>query len=182
MKIALLAMLRGNMILYQGEELGLDQVDIPYEQVRDPEALRNWPLTLSRDGARTPMPWTATAPWCGFSTNEPWLPLGPNHAALAVDVQRADPHSTLSTIRQVLAIRRAHPALRVGRVERCTHDGMLLSFVRAHGDRAVTCLFNMGQDAREIGGRPLGGTVLLALNGATGDVLPPYGVLIVESR
>ncbi len=51
--------LRGNIILYQGEELGLAQIEIPYAQLQDPEAIANWPLTLSRDGARTPMPWVA---------------------------------------------------------------------------------------------------------------------------
>ena len=54
--MAVICALRGNIILYQGEELGLGQVEIPFEEVQDPEALRNWPLTLSRDGARTPMP------------------------------------------------------------------------------------------------------------------------------
>ena len=55
MKALLLASLRGNIILYYGEELGLSQVDIPFDQLHDPEAIANWPLTLSRDGARTPM-------------------------------------------------------------------------------------------------------------------------------
>ena len=52
----LLACLRGNIILYYGEELGLEQIDIPYDRLHDPEAIANWPMTLSRDGARTPMP------------------------------------------------------------------------------------------------------------------------------
>ena len=53
MKMALLACMRGNPILYNGEELGLTQVDIPFDQLQDPEAIANWPLTLSRDGVRT---------------------------------------------------------------------------------------------------------------------------------
>ena len=53
----LLATLRGSIILYQGEELGLPQVEVPFERLQDPEAIANWPQTLSRDGARTPMPW-----------------------------------------------------------------------------------------------------------------------------
>lgn len=57
MKMLLLACLRGNIFLYQGEELGLTQVDIPFDALLDPEAIANWPMTLSRDGARTPMPW-----------------------------------------------------------------------------------------------------------------------------
>jgi len=54
-KMALLLCLRGNPIIYQGEELGLEQDEIPFELLQDPEAIANWPLTLSRDGARTPI-------------------------------------------------------------------------------------------------------------------------------
>src|SRR3546814_14751778 len=81
MKMALLCALRGNIILYNGEELGLGQVEIPFELVKDPEARKNWPLTLSRDGARTPLPWAAEAAHAGFSDTDPWLPLGADHAA-----------------------------------------------------------------------------------------------------
>ena len=81
----LLASLRGNIIVYQGEELGLTQVEIPYEQIQDPEALANWPLTLSRDGARTPMPWQAHAPHGGFTTGRPWLPMSTGNIARAIE-------------------------------------------------------------------------------------------------
>ena len=66
MKLLLLASLRGNIFLYQGEELGLTQVDIAFEDLLDPEAIANWPMTLSRDGARTPLPWIGSAPDQGF--------------------------------------------------------------------------------------------------------------------
>src|SRR3546814_5713101 len=88
MKMALLCALRGNIILYNGEELGLDQVEIPFEMVKDPEALKNWPLTLSRDGARTPLPWASGESHAGFSSVDPWLPLGAAHSDLAVDRQQ----------------------------------------------------------------------------------------------
>ncbi len=62
----LLLSLRGNAFVYQGEELGLTQVDVPFERLVDPEAIANWPLTLSRDGVRTPMPWSSNAINGGF--------------------------------------------------------------------------------------------------------------------
>ncbi|WP_444965561.1 alpha-amylase family glycosyl hydrolase, partial [Salmonella enterica] len=74
----------------QGEELGITQVDIPFEKLQDPEAIANWPLTLSRDGARTPLPWAADAAQAGFSTAEPWLPVGDENIARAVDAQEGD--------------------------------------------------------------------------------------------
>ena len=104
------------IFLYQGEELGLPQVDVPFEQLQDPEAIANWPQTLGRDGARTPMPWTCGAPNLGFSTGAA-VAAGRARATalLAVDAQEADPRFHRSAFtRDCLALRRAHPALRDG--------------------------------------------------------------------
>jgi alpha-glucosidase len=109
LKKMLLLALRGNVILYQGEELGLVQDDIPFELLQDPEAIANWPLTLSRDGVRTPMPWRADAPNGGFTTGTPWLPMGAENLSRAVDVQEAEPTSLLHWTRNLLALRRARP-------------------------------------------------------------------------
>ena len=137
LKMLLFAALRGTPILYQGEELGLTQVDIPFERLRDPEAIANWPRTLSRDGARTPMPWLADAPHLGFG-GEPWLPHGDDHAALAVDRQEADPASLLAWTRTLLALRRAEPALRLGSASVRRADEQVLVLERAHeGDRLL---------------------------------------------
>ena len=112
----LLLTLRGNAIVYQGEELGLPQADVPYEKLQDPEAIANWPVTLGRDGARTPIPWSAHARHAGFTTGdvEPWLPIDVAHAPLAVDVQQAAADSVLAFYREVLALRRMYDALRTG--------------------------------------------------------------------
>lgn len=182
MKTVLLAMLRGNIIIYQGEELGLDQVEIPYELVKDPEALRNWPLTLSRDGARTPLPWVAKAAHCGFTTGEPWLPVGERHCSLAVDVQRQDPGSLLNLTRAALGLRKAHPALRLGRIAECRHDGDLLVLTREHGDETIDCFFNLGESQVALGGRAQDGQTLLAINGAGHEGLPAFGALIVKRK
>ncbi|MDF2385621.1 DUF3459 domain-containing protein [Nostoc ellipsosporum NOK] len=148
MKMLLLAALRGNIFLYYGEELGLDQVEIPFEALQDPEAIANWPRTLSRDGARTPMPWSSTAPELGFTSGRPWLPVGPNHEALAVDVQDADPASLLAWTRRVLALRGASPALRTGDIAFHDAPGELLAFERAAEGERLLCLFNLGDAAQ----------------------------------
>ena len=139
----LLACLRGNIFIYQGEELGLPQARIAFDQLRDPEAIANWPLTLGRDGARTPMPWAADAPQLGFSTGEPWLPFGPDHAALAVDRQEADAGSMLALTRRLLAMRRAHPALRTGAIRFLEASDSVLAFERGSGDETLLCVFNL---------------------------------------
>ena len=69
--------LRGNVFIYQGEELGLTQADIPVRALQDPEAFTNWPHTLGRDGARTPMPWRERPTRVRLLDGEPWLPVEP---------------------------------------------------------------------------------------------------------
>lgn len=146
MKMLLLVALRGNIFLYQGEELGLTQVDIPFDRLQDPEAIANWPLTLSRDGARTPMPWVAEAPQLGFSSVEPWLPIGADHAGLAVDVQAAAADSMLALTRDLLALRRAHPALQSGDIHVLEAADTLLVFERRSAELTLLCVFNLGAD------------------------------------
>jgi alpha-glucosidase len=149
MKMLLLVSLRGNIFLYQGEELGLTQVDIPFSGLQDPEAIANWPLTLSRDGARTPMPWQADAPQLGFSAGEPWMPLGPDHAALAVDRQSAEPDSTLALTRRLIAMRNANEALLIGDIRILDASDTVLAFERVSAGQRLLCVFNFTDDVRE---------------------------------
>ncbi len=103
---ALLFALPGSPYLYQGEELGLDESDVPADRRQDPTFLRTQGEQLGRDGCRTPIPWTAGQDGLGFTTGDPWLPFGDDAKALAVDVQQDDPASTLSAYRRLLAGRR----------------------------------------------------------------------------
>ena len=174
MKMLLLLCLRGNPFLYQGEELGLTQVEIGFDDLRDPEALTNWPLTLGRDGARTPMPWVADAPAAGFTRSTPWLPLGPDHAAMAVDRQASDPDSMLSLTRRLIALRKASPELMTGPMTVTHADAALLVFARG----GLTCAFNLRDE-------PLSWTggashIFVAVNGATAMVLPPYSGVVLS--
>ncbi len=152
--LLLLACLRGHVFLYQGEELGLPQAEVPYDRLVDPEAKANWPATLGRDGARTPMPWRTEAPHAGFSTAEPWLPVDPRHVPLSVEAQEADPASTLAFTRHLLAFRRAAPALRSGDLR--LHEGTadLLVFERGRGAARLVCVFNLGSSGLETGLQP----------------------------
>src|SRR6185312_12316651 len=94
--LALLLAMRGTVLLFQGEELGLPEVNLRRDQLRDPVGDLYYPMFQGRDGCRTPMPWDATKPHMGFSDAKPWLPLGPSHAALAVATQAVDATSVLS--------------------------------------------------------------------------------------
>jgi alpha-glucosidase len=136
--------LRGNVFLYQGEELGLPQAKIAFEDLRDPEAIANWPLTQGRDGARTPMPWVENVPHAGFSIAKPWLPIPEEHARRAVSVQNNEVDSVLMRTRELLELRRSNGALRTGRFEPLTLPSPLLGFERVSSQMRVRCLFNLG--------------------------------------
>lgn len=180
LNLLLLACLRGNIFLYQGEELGLPQADVAFENLQDPEAIANWPMTLGRDGARTPMPWCEDSPFCGFGEAAPWLPHDERHRALAVDAQEADPDSTLNWTRRVTALRRSCAALREGGMRFHEAAEPLLVFERGEGDAALLCAFNLGHDAADWT-LPEGWRVVERVNAAGGDgALAPLEGLIAE--
>ena len=185
--LLLLLALRGNAFLYQGEELGLPQGQVAFEDLQDPEAIANWPHTLGRDGARTPMPWVADARHAGFSSGDAaWLALDPAHAALAVDRQAGDPASMLSYTRDLLAQRRTLPALGAGAMRLIDAPDGVVAFVRADdsdgesgGD--VLCVFNLSDEPVVWSpGNNFGKAVIVADQGAVGTMddipgtMPPF--------
>ncbi len=144
--LLLLMSIRGTVFLYQGEELGLSQSDVPFDQLQDPEAINNWPDNLGRDGSRTPMPWLEKATYQGFSTVEPWLPMEADHQALSVDKQMKDANSTLNFSKALLAFRKQHPELITGDltlVDEGDNESALLVFKRNIGENELLCVFNL---------------------------------------
>jgi alpha-glucosidase len=144
LSMLLLVSLRGNLFLYQGEELGLPQAAIGFSELQDPEAIANWPLTLGRDGARTPMPWRAEELHAGFTTGRPWLPVGDGHARLAVDVQGRDRQSQLAITQRLLALRNGSTALRTGGLNVLEATDSVLAFERTAPGERLLCVFNLG--------------------------------------
>ena len=145
--LMLLLTLRGNPILYQGEELGLPQAQVPFSHLKDPEAIMNWPKTLGRDGARTPMPWQQAERHAGFSVGDPWLPVDPEHAKLAVDQQQGN-DSVLRFTKDALATRKRHDALLTGRMRFAeTHLPSFLIIHRELEDQSVVAAFNFSNEA-----------------------------------
>ncbi len=182
MAMLLLMCLRGNVFIYYGEELGLPQAEVPFERLTDPEAITNWPQTLGRDGARTPMPWQADQPQAGFSSAEPWLPLDPRHPALAVDRQEIDPTSMLHATRRLVAFRKSQPTLMWGDMAMLEAGPNLLSFERTHGNQRLICVFNLGHEAADWT-LPDGWRVIEAvnLNASPQGSLPPMAGLVMAT-
>lgn len=182
--LALLLCLRGSICLYQGEELGLPEADIPYERLRDPLGLAAWPAGRGRDGCRTPMPWTSDA-LAGFtSAPDAWLPVPETHHALSVAVQEQDPLSCLTIVRRLLGLRRDSPVLRLGGLEVFEASSSLIGFRRAWGEEALDCVFSIGTEGGEVD-LPGGGGDTLFLHRAErtprGVRLSPFSAAIMRA-
>ncbi|MGY0710137.1 alpha-amylase family glycosyl hydrolase [Azospirillum argentinense] len=149
----LLLTLRGTPTLYQGDEIGMTDVAIPPDRVQDPWEKNIPGLGLGRDPVRTPIPWDG-GPQGGFTTGEPWLPLGPDHERVNVAAQAADPFSMLALHRALLALRRAEPALSVGRYELVSAENDVLSYERRHGTGRFRVLLNLSAAERTVDAVP----------------------------
>jgi alpha-glucosidase len=170
--ISVLSALRGSICLYQGEELGLPEAELAFEDLRDPYGIRFWPAFKGRDGCRTPMVWETGKKQAGFSADKPWLPVPAEHQALSVDVQEKDAGSVLSHYRETLAFRKSHPALIDGDMEFLATNEDVLAFIRSKGDDRLLFVFNLRRGPQEIS-LPKGHGVreVFAMPGLTGSVL-----------
>jgi alpha-glucosidase len=131
----LLLTLRGTPFLYQGEELGLRDAEVPPDAAVDVDG---------RDPERAPMPWeppAANGPGCGFTTGRPWLPLPPDPETANVATQARDPTSILSLYRGLIQLRRRSAALQDGRQETLDAAPEVLAYLReANGERLLVAL------------------------------------------
>ncbi len=181
--IMILVSLRGNIFIYQGEELGLPQAHVDFDDLKDPEAIANWPKTLGRDGARTPMPWQTDNRHAGFSSAKPWLPVSPQHAQLSVAAQQRNTGSTYHFYQKALGLRRDHPPLREGglRFDDTVPDLLVIYRITKH-ERFVG-VFNITADALSIEHVPFDpNTILLSVGDIAANArnLPAYSGFIAK--
>ena len=135
--------LRGSPCIYQGDELGLTEAVLRFEDLQDPAGIAMWPALPGRDGCRTPMPWVANAEHSGFSAGKPWLPVPAEHQAQAADAQAQKADSLLEFYRQLLRWRKLHPALVLGSLQLLDGNEQVLAFERRHHDQTLLCVFNL---------------------------------------
>ncbi|MGN6471026.1 MAG: beta-galactosidase BglA [Rhizobiaceae bacterium] len=145
----LLCALRGSICLYQGEELGLTEAEIAFEDLRDPYGIRFWPGFKGRDGCCTPMVWEELAVYAGFSRARPWLPIPQEHRVRAVSNQEYDPNSVLAHYRSTLVFRREHPVLVTGDIRFVEAPAGVLAFERGSGEDPMLCVFNIAREPME---------------------------------
>lgn len=144
--IALVGSLRGSVCLYQGEELGLPEAEVPFDALQDPYGKAFWPNFKGRDGCRTPMPWNGASD-AGFGSDAPWLPIPDAHRALNVAAQEADPQSTLHATRAFLQWRKQQSALAHGEIRFIDAPEPVLAFVRTHARQTLLVAFNLSAQA-----------------------------------
>jgi alpha-glucosidase len=141
----LLLTLRGTPTLYYGDEIGMHQVAIAPDQVRD-SFEKNVPgIGVGRDGCRTPMQWDAT-PHAGFSISAPWLPVADDFAHENVTSLSADTRSVLNLYRALIELRRAAPELVAGSYAPVVATGDLLAYRREYEGNTLLIVLNLGAD------------------------------------
>ena len=186
--LAALFCLRGTIFLYQGDELGLPQGRVRFEDLKDPFARAAFTGDAGRDGARTPFPWDAKAPMAGFtSAGEAWLPLDPAHAERAVSAQEGDPVALLAFTRKLIALRASEPALRLGEAEVLDAPPGVLAVKRREGDQTVLCVVNLCSTRASLISPDLAGADLLDCGlpaDRIGDRLdlPPFGGAVARLK
>ena len=167
--ILLMLALPGSVYLYQGEELGLPEVeDLPEDRLTDPTWRRSGNTVRGRDGCRVPLPWSGDAPPFGFSTDDavtPWLPQPAGWHERTVEVLDGDPDSVLTLYRAALRLRRELPALGDGQLAWLDARDEVVAFTRAPG---FACVVNFGHSAAEL---PIDGLVLLGSDPRVGEGL-----------
>jgi alpha-glucosidase len=187
----LIMALPGCTYIYQGEELGLLEVlDIPEDQIQDPQYLRNLKADKGRDGCRVPLPWTATGPSFGFGSAGAHLPQPQWFADKSVEVESADPLSPLSIFRKALALRKEL----IAPEELTWHetgDKHVLHFSRPNGWHSITNFggghydFASAMGEHEIlhSSHPLTGAGLYLIHGrlSKANSLPPATTVWVKA-
>ncbi|MEZ0070238.1 alpha-glucosidase [Streptacidiphilus sp. MAP12-20] len=162
--------LPGSVYLYQGEELGLPEVeDLPVEVIEDPMFHRTDGADPGRDGCRVPLPWSGDDPPFGFGGSPTWLPQPADWAGLTVERQSEDPQSMLALYRTALRLRRSESALGDGELSWFDGygDGEVLAFTRSE---RFACVVNLGAEPVQL---PAGSRVLLCSGQLADGALPP---------
>lgn len=141
--------IRGSPCLYQGDELGLPEAEIQFEDLLDPPGIAMWPEYKGRDGCRTPMPWDSKADDIGFGDGhtKAWLPYTQAYRQLAVDVQAADPNSHLNFYRALLNWRKKYATLIEGDQTLLPPDTSVIAFFRENQGQRMLCAFNFSNQS-----------------------------------
>lgn len=169
----LMMCLRGSACIYQGEELGLGEADVAFEDLQDPYGIEFWPEFKGRDGCRTPMVWESSNANSGFSSaDKTWLPVSHAHTQQSVAQQEDDPSGLIHHYRRAIALRQANPALAKGDHDGVKATGDIVHFTRSLDGMDIFCAFNLGDGSSDLA-LPKGAWDAIALD--LGGIDAPIG-------
>jgi len=146
----LMMCLKGSACIYQGEELGLEQAEVGFEDLQDPYGIEFWPEYKGRDGCRTPMVWDANEENAGFTTGKPWLPISQDHFKNTVDVMEKQQDSLLHHYRAAIKLRNDYSALRKGQCSPVNAKNDIVFFTRSNEVQEIFCAFNLSDSPVEL--------------------------------
>jgi alpha-glucosidase len=157
MLLALQITLKGSVCIYQGEELGFGEANIPFEKLRDPYGIKMYPEIKGRDGSRTPMVWKNNLQQAGFSSSynhkQPWLPIAPEHIKMSVFNQEKNFDSILNFARNIFSFRKTQELLLYGDIEVLSNKELLQSEIlilkRNNQKSSIIALFNLDNKKKE---------------------------------
>lgn len=139
----LLLTLRGTPTIYYGDEIGMRDVPIPFDEVQDPQGLNMPEKNLSRDPARTPMLWDATEN-AGFTKGKPWLRIDRTYQRRNVAIEKEDKYSYLSLYRRLIKLRQEEPSLMIGNYRPVFSDNQMIAYTRElEGHHKFLILLNL---------------------------------------
>lgn len=186
--MAMLVSLRGSLCIYQGEELGLDEADVPFELMQDSFGITHWPKFKGRDGCRTPMPWNGIAPAYGFSSVEKtWLPICSNHGQRNAVSQSMQNDSVLNTTKRLIKFRHENLALRLGDFSIEKLNDQCLKIERHYLQQTVKVILNFSDQVQFLKNNYLAdGQVIIGIAENTGKLrndaleLPPFSATFIQ--
>jgi len=152
----MLLTLPGMAFIYYGEELGMHDVAIPKDKIRDPFAGKQ----NGRDPQRTPMQWSSS-PQAGFTTSLPWLPVSDDYQQVNVQVQAADAASSLSLYKRLLQFRNQSEVLRHGSYRHVHVHEQILGYERRHGKHTILVLLNFSDTSQSLTLHDLAGEIII---------------------
>lgn len=185
----LLLTLKGTPFIYYGDEIGMENANIPKHRIQDLYGKLFYPFYKGRDGARTPMQWDDTA-YAGFSTNEPWLIVNKNYKTVNVKTEETDKNSVYNTYRKLIALRKQHTVLQSGEIEFLGKGYQnILIYTRCSVCEKIIVLLNFGNSRMNIIVKDsYHAEVLFSTHNKRGTIieefiaLEPYEALILKSN
>ncbi|NNL18296.1 MAG: alpha-glucosidase, partial [Boseongicola sp.] len=150
MVLTLILSLRGSVCIFQGEELGFDEAEVPFEALQDPYGIRFWPNFKGRDGCRTPMVWSHNEPNGGFTDGKPWLPIPEEHLQTAADRQEGDAEAILTHYRAALSFRSKYPEFAKGATRFIGDHEDVLALERSHNGVTMFIAINLSEHPQSI--------------------------------